>query len=49
MVVKYTILREFLGFDPDKNETVLIDGNYWIIDHFYGDDVYLAEAAPIAL
>lgn len=48
MIVKYWILNEFLGFLPVQNETVLIDGNYWIIDHYYGDDVYLAEATPVA-
>jgi len=48
MIIKLTDFIEFFGFAPEKNQFVIIDGFYWIIDGFYGDDIYLAETHPIA-
>lgn len=46
MVIKLWNFIEFFGYEPAKGDTVMIDGFFWLITGYYGDDVVL-EAAVV--
>jgi hypothetical protein len=41
LILKYANLLDYLGFEPEMYDNLLLDGNFYMITRIYGDDVEL--------
>lgn len=41
-IIKVRVLEELLGLLPLEGDTIILDGVFYTIEDYYGDDVYLS-------